>query len=246
MDYIRDIPVLPERSHATGRALLEGRAVHIPDVQADPEYTLVEAQRLGGYRTVLGVPMLREGVPIGVLALTRDDVRPFTDKQIELVQTFADQAAIAIENARLLNELRQRTADLTESLEQQTATADVLRIISSSPGELTPVFQTMLENATRICEAKFGMLFRLEDGAMLSVASLGVPEPLMENSSNMALIDQANTRRLCVWPGQSNPCTFWILPPSVRTLRAAQWRSLVLNLGAFEQILLFHCSKRTN
>jgi GAF domain-containing protein len=180
MDYIRDIPVLPERSHATGRALLEGRAVHIPDVQADPEYTLVEAQRLGGYRTVLGVPMLREGVPIGVLALTRDDVRPFTDKQIELVQTFADQAAIAIENARLLNELRQRTADLTESLEQQTATADVLRIISSSPGELTPVFQTMLENATRICEAKFGMLFRLEDGAMLSVASLGVPEPLME------------------------------------------------------------------
>jgi GAF domain-containing protein len=97
-----------------------------------------------------------------------------------LVQTFADQAAIAIENARLLNELRQRTADLTESLEQQTATADVLRIISSSPGELTPVFQTMLENATRICEAKFGMLFRLEDGAMLSVASLGVPEPLME------------------------------------------------------------------
>jgi len=96
MDYVRDIPVLPERGTATGRALLEGKAVHIPDVQADPEFTWVEAQRLGGFRTVLGVPMLREAIPIGVLALTRNEVRPFTDKQIELVQTFADQAAIAL------------------------------------------------------------------------------------------------------------------------------------------------------
>ena len=119
MDYVKDLPVKPERSTAVGRALLEGRAVHIPDMRADLEYsfepqTLFEAQRLDHYRTILGVPMLREGVPIGVLALTRSDVRPFTDKQIELVSTFADQAVIAIENVRLFDELRQRTDDLTE------------------------------------------------------------------------------------------------------------------------------------
>jgi two-component system NtrC family sensor kinase len=92
MDYIRNIPIEPERGSAHGRALLEGRVIHIADVQADPEYTFAEAQRLGGYRTVLAVPMLREGIPIGVLALTRSEVRPFTEKQIELVATFADMA----------------------------------------------------------------------------------------------------------------------------------------------------------
>src|SRR5262249_7206558 len=130
MDYVRDIPVLPERGTATGRALLEGKAVHIPDVQADPEFNWVEGQRLGGFCTVVGVPMLREGIPIGVLALTRNEVRPFTDKQIELVQTFADQAAIAIENVRLFEAEQERTRELSESLQQQTATADVLKVIS--------------------------------------------------------------------------------------------------------------------
>src|SRR5262249_56558859 len=95
MDYIKDIPIEAERGSAAGRALLDGRMVHIADVMADPEYTLVEAQRLGDYRTILCVPMLREGAPIGILILTRKEVRPFTDKQIELVTTFADQAAIA-------------------------------------------------------------------------------------------------------------------------------------------------------
>jgi signal transduction histidine kinase len=102
-------------SKASGRALLEGRVIHIPDVSADPEYTLVAAQRLGDYRTVLSVPMLREGIPIGVMSLTRSEVRPFTDKQIELVSTFADQAAIAIENVRLFDEIQDKSRQLEEA-----------------------------------------------------------------------------------------------------------------------------------
>ena len=129
---------------------------------------------------MLGIPLLREGVPIGVIAICRSTVRPFADKQIELVTTFADQAAIAIENVRLFDEVNARTRELTESLEQQTATAGVLRIISSSPGELEPVFQTILENATRICEAKFAMLFRIEDGAARAVAQLDIPPAFAE------------------------------------------------------------------
>ena len=116
-EYVSTIPVSPERGTATGRALLDGKVVHIPDVQADPEYTFVEAQKLGGFRTILGLPMLREGVPIGVLALTRREVRPFTDKQIELVSTFADQAAIAIENVRLFESVEARTREFAKSLE---------------------------------------------------------------------------------------------------------------------------------
>jgi class 3 adenylate cyclase len=123
MEYVKDIPVRLERATLTGRALLEHRAIHIPDVLNDPDYTWAKAQELGGFRTVLGVPMLREGVPMGVLSLTRCQVRPFTDKQIELVTTFADQAAIAIENVRLLNELRQRTADLREAHDRVLAQA---------------------------------------------------------------------------------------------------------------------------
>ena len=101
MNYVRNVPVVPDRGSATGRALLEGVVVHIPDVEGDPDYTFNEAQRLGDFRTMLGVPMLREGVPIGVIVLTRSEARPFTEKQIELVTTFADQAAIAIENVRI-------------------------------------------------------------------------------------------------------------------------------------------------
>src|SRR5262249_40538112 len=108
MDYVKDIPIKPDRGSVSGRALLEGRVIHIADVKADPEYTWAKAQRLGDYRTILSVPMLREGVPIGVLVLTRSEVRPFTDRQIELVTTFADQAAIAIENVRLFDEIQEK------------------------------------------------------------------------------------------------------------------------------------------
>ena len=150
MDYVREVPVLAERGTVLGRALLEGKVVHIPDVLADPEYTWPEAQRLGGFRTMLGVPMLREGTPIGVLALTRTKVRPFTDKQIELVTTFADQAAIAIENVRLFDEIQDKNRQL------QMASENKSQFVSSMSHELrTPLnaiiglTEMMVKNAAR-------------------------------------------------------------------------------------------------
>src|SRR5262249_51261188 len=136
------------------RAMLTKKVIHIDDYMTEqPSNPVV---KLGGARSYIAVPMLKESELVGVIVIYRQEVRPFTAKQVDPVENFAAQAIIAIENARLLNELRQRTDDLTESLEQQTATSEVLRIISSSPGELDPVFNTILANATRICEAKFG------------------------------------------------------------------------------------------
>ena len=139
MDHVKNLPVQPDPGSASGRALLEGHMVHIPDVLADPEYTFDEAKRWGEFRTILGVPMLREGAPIGVLALTRVDVRPFTEKQIELVTTFADQAAIAIENVRLFEQVQERTRELSQSLEDLRTAQD--RLIQTeklaSLGQLT-------------------------------------------------------------------------------------------------------------
>ena len=160
-----------------GRVLLEGRVIHIPDVKADPEYTFVEAQKLGGYRTSLGVPMLREGVPIGVLSLNRSEVRPFTDKQIELVTTFADEAVIAIENARLLNELR-------ESLNQQSATADVLKVISGSAFDLRSVLQTLVESAARFCAADNATVIREKDGLFYTAEAYGYSRGFLDYIRN--------------------------------------------------------------
>src|SRR5262249_3220756 len=129
-EYIKRNPIPPGRSTLVGRTALTAHTVHIPDCLADPEYKWIESQKIGGFRTMLGVPLLREGTPIGVLALTRSQVQPFTDKEIELVTTFANQAVIAIENVRLFDQVRARTRELSEALEQQTATADVLKVIS--------------------------------------------------------------------------------------------------------------------
>src|SRR5262245_59234475 len=153
------------------------QTVHIEDIMADQtaaeDPLRVAFSRLVGARTFLAVPMLKEDELVGMIVIYRLQVRAFTDKQIELLQSFAAHAVIAIENARLLDELRRRTNDLTEALEQQTATSEVLQVISSSPGELTPVFRTMLENATRICEAKFGVMWLCEGGGFRSVAVHG-------------------------------------------------------------------------
>ena len=170
----------PGRNSVVGRVLLAGKPVQIPDVLADAEYALRETARLGDFRTNLGVPLLREGIPIGLLLLQRAAVCPFSEKQIELVETFADQAVIAIENVRLLEAEQQRSRELSESLEQQTATSQVLQVISSSPGDLQPVFATMLENAVRICDAKFGNIHRWDGDALHLVASHNVPPAFAE------------------------------------------------------------------
>ena len=176
----KDNPLPPARGSVVGRTVLEGKVVHVLDVQSDPDYTLIAFAKRVGQRTALGVPLLREGKLVGVMFLARHTVRPFTNKQIELATTFADQAVIAIENTRLLGELRQRTSDLTESLQQQTATSDVLHTISSSPGELTPVFETILANATRLCEAKFGNAYLVQNGAIQHAATYNTPSAFIE------------------------------------------------------------------
>ena len=144
-EYLRSITIQPGRGSIVGRTLLEGKTVHVYDVQADPEYELRGVLALGNYRTTIGVPLLREATPIGVIFLSRTRVEPFTQQQIDLATTFADQAVIAIENVRLFDEVQARTDDLAESLQQQTATADVLKVISRSTFDLTIVLQTLVE-----------------------------------------------------------------------------------------------------
>jgi transcriptional regulator with GAF, ATPase, and Fis domain len=160
-EFLRTHPVVPRHETVIGRAVMERRAIHVHDIQNDSQYRFAaEAAKVGGFRTMLGVPLLREGIPIGVIVLTRKLARPFSEKQIELVTTFGDQAVIAIENTRLFEAEQQRTRELTESLEQQTATSEVLQVISSSFGDLEPVFEAMLEKAVRLCDAKFGNMYR--------------------------------------------------------------------------------------
>jgi GAF domain-containing protein len=175
----------PSPDTPTGLVIQTRQPVQVPDLRETRAYLerepiLVAAVEVAGVRTMFSVPMLKEDQLVGTISIYRQEMLPFTDKQIELVQNFAKQAVIAIENTRLLNELRQRTDDLSESLEQQTATSEVLKIISSSPGELEPVFQAILANATRICDAKFGVLFRHENGMFRAAATLNAPQAFVE------------------------------------------------------------------
>src|ERR1051325_6481536 len=162
IEYHNANPITPGRGTLTGRVALEGRPVHIIDSAADPEYTLTHAVAEGNIRTQFGVPLMREGSQIGTMNLSRQRVEPFTERQIEIVNTFADQAVIAMENARLLGELHERTHDLEESLEYQTATSDVLSVISRSTFHLQPVLDTIVETATHLCEADAAAIAMLD------------------------------------------------------------------------------------
>jgi two-component system, NtrC family, sensor kinase len=170
------------RGLVIGRAVIDRTTVHVPDLQAaENEFPEgAESARRYGHRTTLATPLLRQGKPVGAILIRRMEVRPFTEKQITLLKTFADQAVIAIENVRLFDEVQARTRELTEALEQQTATSEVLQVISSSPGELEQVFQSMLENAVRICEANFGILFRYDGEVFNTAALVGVPRAYAE------------------------------------------------------------------
>ena len=190
-------PIQPTPGTGLGRMVITKAAIQIADVLTDKDFPtrdppLRSAAERQGVRTLLCAPMIRENELIGAISIFRQQVRLFTDRQIELVKNFAAQAVIAIENARLLNELRQRTtdltertADLTEALEQQTATSEVLQVISSSPGDLEPVFAAMLEKAVRICDAKFGTLYLYEEGGLRLIAAHDVPAAFEEHAEEV-------------------------------------------------------------
>jgi GAF domain-containing protein len=165
----------PPGEGATDRAILTRAIVYIPDVLEDSQYQFQPLAQASGYRSILSVPLLRDGEAVGAITVPGELPGAFSQREADLLQTFAEQAVIAIENVRLFEAEQQRTHELSEALEQQTATSKVLQVISSSPGELEPVFQAMLENATRICEAKFGNLLLYDGDAFRFVAMHGAP-----------------------------------------------------------------------
>ncbi|MFZ1210320.1 MAG: GAF domain-containing protein, partial [Pseudolabrys sp.] len=182
-EYIKsNVVIEPGRATVAGRVLQEGKTVHVPDVLEDSDYAIpsLNAQKIAGHRATLGVPLMREGSPIGVVLLMRRSPKPFSDKQIELVETFADQAVIAIENVRLFDEVQTRTRDLSESLQQQTATADVLKVISRSTFDLQTVLDALIETAAHMCDADQGAITREIDEAFFRAANYGYSSMLTD------------------------------------------------------------------
>ena len=167
-------PPIDDRRSVPGRAFVDGQTVHVHDVQTADEFPLTKAKGIAhGVRTSLAMPLLREGVPMGVILMRRTEVRPFSDKEIALVKTFVDQAAMAFENGQLFREIDARNHDLAESLAQQTATSEILRVIASSPTDLQPVLNTVAENAARICEANDALIYRFDGRRIRGVAEYG-------------------------------------------------------------------------
>src|SRR5207253_726611 len=194
--------IVAGRGSGAGRVALERRTVHIHDVRSDPEYTF-GSREISPFRTMISVPMLRAGELLGAINIVRYEVLPFTESQIALMETFADQAAIAIENARLLTELQTKNADLTDALEQQTATSEILRVISSSPTDERPVFEAIVRSARRLCDATFSVVFLTETGQLTLQALEGVdpagitalqeayPRPIgRDTTSGRAIVDR--------------------------------------------------------
>jgi GAF domain-containing protein/DNA-binding response OmpR family regulator/HAMP domain-containing protein len=188
LEIERRTPISPGQETLIGRAALSRQVALIDDAWTDPLYKEKEAAKIGQHHSMMGVPLIRDDVAIGVIGLSRAHVEPFAERDVELVTTFADQAVIAIENVRLFEAEQQRRRELTESLEQQTATSEVLQVISSSPGDLQPVFDTMLENAARLCEAHFGILSLNEDGAFRIGAMHNMPPIFAERFQNEPVI----------------------------------------------------------
>ncbi len=199
-------PTRPGRGRFTGRAILERAVVHVPDIEADHEYEPHVLIRAAGFRSALSVPMLRDETPIGAITVWRADVGPFGDKQIALLRTFAAQAVIAIENVRLFQELGSRNRELTEALEQQTATAKILRVISRSPIDVEPVFETIVDNATRLCEAQQRRVFLFDGEVYHAAAFRGTASALVEHHERHPPTGAA-ARRWAGFSGSSARCT---------------------------------------
>ena len=189
-------PMRPDFSQVSGRVLLTKSVVRLEDVLADPDYDQRFPQAMG-WRRMLGVPMLRQGDPLGVIVVGWAEPGPVSKAQEGLLKHFADQAVIAIENVRLFDAEQRRTRELSEALEQQTATSEVLQVISSSPGELEPVFQAMLANAARICEATFGNMFFREGESFRIAATHNAPPELVENRRRVPVTSLSEIPR---WP----------------------------------------------
>ena len=191
VDFVRRHPITPGRHTITARVALERRTIHVADLQADPEYEYA-LRDIDPIRTELGVPMFRGGDIIGIVILYKLQVQPFTDKQIELVETFADQAVIAIENARLFEAEQQRTRELTESLEQRTAIAAVLEVISRSAFDLRAVFEAVIENSVRLCGAERGFIYRFDSELLRMAVGYNVSQELREFAEQIqfALVDR--------------------------------------------------------
>jgi PAS domain S-box-containing protein len=198
-------PMAPSRGSAAGRAVLSGAIEHIPDVHADPGYELGRVAEIATYRSTVAVPMVRDSLPIGAITVSRTEAGPFSDRQIDLLKTFADQAVIAIENVRLFTELESKNQDLTETLEQQTATADILRVISSSPTDVQPVFDMIAASAARLCGAQYCFVYRFEEQLLHFVAHHGLTAEVLE----------INRRAYPAPPGRSSVAARSVLERSV-------------------------------